>query len=308
MPGQMNTRAPDGGVPGDVARLIFNYVQGRRMGGLRIWGRRTGEEFLNQDLHDQLLGAIGFGGYVVPSGPPVIITQPRPTATGMHGSALLWVFATGAPVLHYQWYNEDGAISGATSSALHLNDVTDPGVYWVIVTNDEGSVESDHVDVVIGSWEDVLNRYHACFDTVEDMLASDPAQWVNAECKNYLAGDGYLSMWIKTCDVARLPNGTDVLQTNGTTNPGQTVVRIYVREGDSGTVSLPSMTPYTVTVPLAAPTVDDLRNSFYTTDLVFVGDQSNPIVFRKGNTNSLDDGENGVLNQAGVHYDRIRFV
>lgn len=307
-PGQMNTRAPDGGVPGDTARIIFNYVGGRRMGGLRVWGRRDLTTFLNQDLHDQLLGSIGVGGYVVASGPPVIITQPVPTATGMHGSAVLWVYSTGAPTLTYQWYDEGGAIIGATTSVLHLNDVTDPGTYWVIVTNGEGSVESDHVDVVIGNWEDILNRYHACFDTVADMLASNPAQWVNAECKNYLPGDRYLSMWVKTCDVGRLPNGTDILQTNGPTNPGQTVVRIYVREADSGTVTLPEITPYTVTVPVTAPTVEDLRNSFYSADLVFIGDPENSIVFRRGNSNTLDDGENGVLNQAGVHYDRIRFV
>lgn len=146
------------------------------------------------------------------------------------------------------------------------------------------------------------------FDTVADMLASDSTTWSSAECWNYAAGDDIMSVWIKSSDPTRLPNGVDILQTTGPAHAGINLVRIYVREPDTGIV-VPggSMASYTVTVPVVVPTVTDLQNSLFSAELVWVGDPTRPIVFVRGNDNADNDGVNGVLNAAGVHYDRVRF-
>lgn len=146
------------------------------------------------------------------------------------------------------------------------------------------------------------------FDTVADMLASDPTLWSSAECWNFTAGDDIMSVWIKSSDPTRLPNGVDVLQTNGPAHAGINLVRIYVRESDGGIV-VPGggMASYTVSVPVVVPTITDLQNSVFDAPLVWVGDPSRPMVFVKGNDNTDNDGVNGVLNAAGVHYDRVRF-
>jgi hypothetical protein len=143
------------------------------------------------------------------------------------------------------------------------------------------------------------------FTTVADMLYSDATQWEQAQCFNYNGGDGILTIWIRAIDQSILPNGTDVLQTYR----GVTIVRVFVREGDGGAV-VPGggLGTYTVEVPLTVPTVADLRASLFDAILVWVGDPTDPIAFRKGNENALDDGVNGVMNAANIHYDRIRFV
>ena len=142
------------------------------------------------------------------------------------------------------------------------------------------------------------------FDSVELMLASNANLWEQAQVFNYAAGDGILTIWIRATDQTVLPNGTDILQTTG----GVTVIRIFVREGDGGVV-VPggSLGTYTVDVPVTVPTIADLRASLFSASLVWVGDPASPAAFRQGNENALDDGVNGVLNAASIHYDRIRF-
>lgn len=146
------------------------------------------------------------------------------------------------------------------------------------------------------------------FDTVAAMLASNPFSWASAECKNYNPGDDIMSFWIRSADNTRLPNGVDILQTTGPVNPGINVVRIFVRESDGGVVVPGSgLSTYTVAVPVAVPTITDFQNSLFDTDLVWVTDEDRPMAFKKGTSNTDNDGVNGVLNLAGVHYDRMRF-
>ena len=146
------------------------------------------------------------------------------------------------------------------------------------------------------------------YATVADMLLDDPDQWTLAECQNFFPADETVTIWIKSPDSGRLPNGTDVLQTNGSVNPGVALIRIYVREGGIDTVLPgPAMPAYTAGNPVWVENITGFRNSVFNARLVFVIDPTDPMTFVRGDDTALDDGVNGVLNSAGVHYDRIRF-
>jgi len=75
---------------------------------------------------------------------PVIESQPAwPTVTD-GDSVFFRVVARGNPSPTYQWYNESGAIPGATSATYSITSVTmaDAGNYYVVVSNSEGSTMS----------------------------------------------------------------------------------------------------------------------------------------------------------------------
>lgn len=145
----MDLTSPDGAVRGQVARVILNYVSGRRYPGLIAFGRNDPRGYLNQDLHDQLLGAVGYGGPIVPVGPPVILVQPASVVVPLHGTAIIWVSATGAPPLSYQWYNESGIMAGETGSSVVFTDVVSEHTVHVQITNAEGSVTSNEANVYV---------------------------------------------------------------------------------------------------------------------------------------------------------------
>ena len=145
----------------------------------------------------------------------------------------------------------------------------------------------------------------ATFSTVAGVLASDANLWEQAQATNYNAGDGIFTVWVKSSDQSILPNGTDILSTTG----GIIIIRVFVREPGTGVV-VPGggLSSYTVNVPVTVPTVADLQASLFSAPLVWVGDETNPMAFARGNTNADNDGVNGVMNAAGIHYDRIRFA
>ncbi len=78
---------------------------------------------------------------------PVITTQPK-SSVSLVGSETVSVVATGTDPLTYQWFKDNVAISGATSSSYNI---TSNGTYKVVVSNQIGSVTSTDcvVDVVI---------------------------------------------------------------------------------------------------------------------------------------------------------------
>ena len=89
---------------------------------------------------------------------PTITTQPQSASyvTGDPISALT-VAATGTGTLTYQWYSCDdanktnaAAISGATSASYTP---TAAGFYYVTVTDDNGSVDSDVVEITVSAAE-----------------------------------------------------------------------------------------------------------------------------------------------------------
>ncbi len=75
---------------------------------------------------------------------PTITTQPVSLAVDLGASATFSAAATGSGTLSYQWYKDNVAISGATSSSYTVAAVaaSDAGSYYVTVTNSVGTVAS----------------------------------------------------------------------------------------------------------------------------------------------------------------------
>jgi pectate lyase/pectin methylesterase-like acyl-CoA thioesterase len=83
------------------------------------------------------------GGWA-PQTLPVIEVQPASQTVSVGQTAVLSVAATGRPAPTYQWQKDAVDVPGATSSALVLANaqLTDAGVYTVVVSNSAGSVTS----------------------------------------------------------------------------------------------------------------------------------------------------------------------
>jgi hypothetical protein len=92
--------------------------------------------------------AIAAGGYhnlaLKGAGPPFIFLQPASQAAVVSKNASFQVGALGAQPLHYQWQHAGTNLNGATLTSLTLRNIqlTDGGVYTVVVTNSFGSVTS----------------------------------------------------------------------------------------------------------------------------------------------------------------------
>jgi hypothetical protein len=76
--------------------------------------------------------------------PPSITQQPQSATNNAGTVAALTVGARGSATLNYQWYKSSAKVTGATSSSLVFNPVTqaNAGNYFVTVTNAGGSLTS----------------------------------------------------------------------------------------------------------------------------------------------------------------------
>jgi len=102
---------------------------------------------------------VGAGGSVVlsytanaPSAPQILV-QPQEVATNWGKSVRFEVTALGTDPLSYQWYfeNSGGLIAGATGTSYTLGSVdwTNVGNYYVVVTNELGSTNSELAGLTI---------------------------------------------------------------------------------------------------------------------------------------------------------------
>ena len=77
--------------------------------------------------------------------PPTIVSQPNQVNTELRANVSFNVTITGSPVINYQWY-KDGYPYYSDTNSLYINDVAkeDEGNYYVIATNDIGTVTSNY--------------------------------------------------------------------------------------------------------------------------------------------------------------------
>lgn len=82
---------------------------------------------------------------------PSISVHPVPKTASPGGSATFLVVASGSETLTYQWFKGAAPLGGQTSNTLTLNGVNTPdaGEYWVRVTNEAGSADSDVATLTI---------------------------------------------------------------------------------------------------------------------------------------------------------------
>ena len=76
-----------------------------------------------------------------------IITQPTSSAVVIGDTATFSVAAAGTGAISYQWYRDGAVLSGQNSATLTIANVqaSDFGSYYVVVSNDQGSVTSTSV-------------------------------------------------------------------------------------------------------------------------------------------------------------------
>ena len=85
--------------------------------------------------------------------PPRITIQPTNQTVAIGRNVSLAVIADGGMPLAYQWFKDSRRVLGATNSTLAVSnaDVTDSGVYYLLVTNGLGMVISLPVTVAVGN-------------------------------------------------------------------------------------------------------------------------------------------------------------
>jgi hypothetical protein len=84
-------------------------------------------------------------------GPPTIVTQPQSQTVGFPNQATFSVNANGTIPLFYQWFKDNTAIGGATSSSYTIDNATvaDQGSYYVVVTNSLGTATSSSATLTV---------------------------------------------------------------------------------------------------------------------------------------------------------------
>ena len=85
------------------------------------------------------------------AGAPQITQQPFPQAVLQGSTAILFVTATGDPLLKYQWFKNGSPVPGATTNTLTIPNVQwlDSGYYSVAVSNGLGTARSDGALLVV---------------------------------------------------------------------------------------------------------------------------------------------------------------
>ncbi len=95
----------------------------------------------------------GFATIIDSDSPPIVVSQPLPLFVAPLEFFQISVGAiSGKNPTTYQWFKDGVALSGATSPLYFQTDASaaqDNGEYCVVVTNPNGSVISDKVDVVV---------------------------------------------------------------------------------------------------------------------------------------------------------------
>ena len=94
------------------------------------------------------------GAVPISSGMPIIISHPRSVAAYTGETVTFQVSSAGYEPLVYQWFSNDVALTGQTSSNLVLAELQ-PGQaanYQVLVTNTLGTAFSDAAELVVADW------------------------------------------------------------------------------------------------------------------------------------------------------------
>ena len=93
--------------------------------------------------------------------PPYITTQPVAAAVNQGSAFSNTVIARGGVPLAYQWYTNGTAFGGQTNANLVINPIqsASAGSFYVVVTNNYGSVTSTVVPLTVNSSPSLLAQY-----------------------------------------------------------------------------------------------------------------------------------------------------
>lgn len=121
------------------ASAIFNLTKGEHILKFKI------------DVSGFNIDFMEFKSKTAPQTAPIITAQPKSTNAKVGKAASIFVSATGAATLAYQWYFKGKAITGATLSSYSVTAVaqSDSGDYYVIVTNPLGTITSNTATISV---------------------------------------------------------------------------------------------------------------------------------------------------------------
>lgn len=139
------------------------------------------------------------------------------------------------------------------------------------------------------------------YDTLEDLIAASGDDFDIATTSNYNPGDGFVGMWTKTDNPNLIPNGSDIVQLAD----GTVVLRYYSRESDGSSVTPVSGVSYSVSVPVAFPSITDFTNSAISAPLVISKDANGAMKIWLKDDSMDETGVETVewvKNTTGVHY------
>jgi hypothetical protein len=97
--------------------------------------------------------------------PPTIITQPQNQLASLGSNAVFTVTAAGTGTLGYQWYfngaplSDSAVATGSQTDTLQISDVAsnEAGLYYVAVTDSNGSINSAKASLRVGSGPTVIS-------------------------------------------------------------------------------------------------------------------------------------------------------
>jgi hypothetical protein len=151
--GQCNVPANLGNVVAVSAGAWFSMAL-QEDGKVIAWGyNRGGECNVPSNMRDVIAISAGNGyclaltSHELATSPPVIYAQPKSRKADIHGSTYLVAYATGFPVIHYQWLKDGHVIPGATQKFLYFGNIapSDFGSYAVLAQNKFGVTMSEIV-------------------------------------------------------------------------------------------------------------------------------------------------------------------
>ncbi|MDX2185523.1 MAG: hypothetical protein SFV32_01195 [Opitutaceae bacterium] len=109
-----------------------------------------------------IAGSPGNGVFWINIGeaPPTIITQPISQNAEVGGTGTLSVVASGAS--SYQWYHDGNLIGSATTDTLPIVPPysNQDGEFWVVVSNEHGSIQSEKVRLRVGPKKNIGALYN----------------------------------------------------------------------------------------------------------------------------------------------------
>jgi hypothetical protein len=169
--------------------------------------------------------------------------------------------ATGTPVtftvgvngfpLNYQWYNQNGAISGATTNTYAFNSVGGTNGYYVVVSNTSGAITSSIASVVSAPNIVTVNNYgfqNQILNPGQTINGAAPTGWSQFNTGSggvYLVGLTYASGADFTDPLTAPANGNNYLFVNRFNGNGTQVAGVYQDVGP-----LQPYTTYTLTVAI----------------------------------------------------------
>jgi hypothetical protein len=115
---------------------------------------QTGDNGIYQVLVSNTQGSISGAAsiQVLELSAPSILVQPINTTIGSGSFGQLYTTANGFPVPSYQWNKDGNIVDGAVGASLYINNMQpeNVGFYNVVVSNSQGTVTSDTVELSIG--------------------------------------------------------------------------------------------------------------------------------------------------------------